>query len=452
MIKILNITLLVKICVLVLFAMLLFYISDILYLIISIVSLGLYILFYASKNYRIGPGIMFFLITCFLRYIVYPVLLYNTFEPSISNSVDILLAFHLYLYELIFLIVFLEIIRLTSLCNYNAYYGLGVNVNLIAIMSVSLIVLFVSAILNPHTISRFRLFYNLLNDNTTGLINTNNNIIGAIFFWFKYLAQSVCIVYFAKRLYLTNKFRYVFLLILSIILPAMFILDTSRHYLLMTLMAGCFTVVKIFPKCKSKVMYVSIFFLFSIILITSILKFSRNYDLNFDETSIIYTNLLNSYFSGIPNVMNGIYITKIWGDSVSVDIFLNDMLSNIMLLSNYFKGINTNYLFNQGFYSHLPYDVFDQIQPCVTQGLFYGGVYLSPVFSLVALFCILLLDKIYFMSDNLLFAYISAYCASMLGMCVHGSFSHYLTCIANTYLPVCFIVYLLCKIYKIKKI
>ena len=149
-----------------------------------------------------------------------------------------------------------------------------------------------------------------------------------------------------------------------------------------------------------------------------------------------YSNLLNMYFAGLPNIIAGIDLKTNNVSNFSFDTLLNDIFGYTMGLSKDFSGINSTKIYGDYLSNYqLSKDFYDQILPTIIHGYFYFGFIFSPVFTVIMIFSFMFFDHIVLITKRLDFAFIFAWISAIVGFAIPGGLYHLTINLTNVLLP-----------------
>lgn len=195
--------------------------------------------------------------------------------------------------------------------------------------------------------------------------------VSAIYAFLFNIAKVMLVMYLISILFKSriHEFVKVFFLILLLFFNSVFIVGASRFSMILPSIPLFYLIFTLFSKHRRILMsFFSIILILGIVLST-ISKFSKNSEIN--DYSLLSSNSLNAYFSGMGNVAVGIesYISK---ETNGFYYFINDVKQNIPLLSKgAVKRLSSNYEFNKKIYGHTAYQ--DQIVPLSMNVMMHFG-------------------------------------------------------------------------------
>lgn len=175
------------------------------------------------------------------------------------------------------------------------------------------------------------------------------------------------------------------LLILLMCFAGSFIVGFSRFSIILFILPFYFLIIGFASKKTKRAINLVMLTIFSsIIIVTSIGKFSRGNN-DYGINDIITTSSLNAYFAGPGNVAVGVdafegIVNKEYGK-----FLINDLFQNVPLLSKITSDSHkSNFVFNNKIYGHRLYR--DQIVPLSIAGLFHFDVFGIGIYSTLFLF------------------------------------------------------------------
>lgn len=249
----------------------------------------------------------------------------------------------------------------------------------------------------------------------------SDSLAGLLFPLFKILISLLVISFVISKKNLNIKLKISFLL-LVILINTLLIVGMSRFSLILTALPLLIICIITFYEHKRKLILGSLVILVPIILITSIIKFSRG-DQEAKLNSIINANSLNSYFAGIGNVSVGVDSYNDLAIHKNTLFLANDLFQNVPLISKATdEQYKSNFYFNKKIYKHQLFQI--QIVPLTTAGLYHFGVFgvfIYPfIFSLLSFY----FERKFLQTRyiGIKYAYISlAVCLSLIWMLNIGS-------------------------------
>lgn len=392
------------------------------------------------KDMVMGAGLCMMLIVTFLRYVVYPLLFsYDRVNVNLMKYYDSSIA--LTLFEMIFIFILL-----------NRYYDFRKWKMFNAELKMDKINPFVPIILLIYTIGVYffipMVFANkhfILNAEE---INIGNDIVERSIPGFISMPVSwgnVLIVLFVFSVFYHRYIKYhskiyFYLSIMAMMYPCLFYTGHSRLSLLMPLVGSMFMLVKVYRDKSKKVIKLIGLYGVLAILVLSWFKFntdsvnSAEFEMSSNASSI------NAYFGGLKNMMIGLRAYDSFG--YSFEVFINDIFRNAMGISSFFvDNINNSvYLFNNSAYSDYSFMSEDQICPTIIEGALCFGMLFCFIPTLLMVKAISWLDKQWYKTSSLEFAYLFATIATLEGWCIPGNLMHLSTSIFNILIPVSLLI------------
>lgn len=201
----------------------------------------------------------------------------------------------------------------------------------------------------------------------------SSSIGGLLFTPFKIATILIITSIILKGKSLKNSFKIV-LLILLMGVSASFIVGTSRFSVVTFILPFYFLLISIFNTKTMKLINIgTVAIIFSVVLITSIAKFTRD-DNIVAVDNILTTSSLNAYFSGVGNVATGIDAFESITEKQYGRFFLNDLFQNVPILSRQTNDTyKSNFIYNKQVYNHNLFQ--DQIVPLSIAGLFHFDIF-----------------------------------------------------------------------------
>lgn len=392
------------------------------------------------KNMVMGAGLCMMLIVTFLRYVVYPLLFsYDRVNVNLMKYYDSSIA--LTLFEMIFIFILL-----------NRYYDFRKWKMFNAELKMDKINPFVPIILLIYTIGVYffipMVFANkhfILNAEE---INIGNDMVERSIPGFISMPVSwgnVLIVLFVFSVFYHRYIKYhskiyFYLSIMAMMYPCLFYTGHSRLSLLMPLVGSMFMLVKVYRDKSKKVIKLIGLYGVLAILVLSWFKFNTDSVTSAEFEMSSNASSINAYFGGLKNMMIGLRAYDSFG--YSFEVFINDIFRNAMGISSFFvDNINNSvYLFNNSAYSDYSFMSEDQICPTIIEGALCFGMLFCFIPMLLMVKAISWLDKQWYKTSSLEFAYLFATIATLEGWCIPGNLMHLSTSIFNILIPVSLLI------------
>lgn len=390
------------------------------------------------KNMVMGAGLCMMLIVTFLRYVVYPLLFsYDRVNVNLMKYYDSSIA--LTLFEMIFILL-------------NRYYDFRKWKMFNAELKMDKINPFVPIILLIYTIGVYffipMVFANkhfILNAEE---INIGNDMVERSIPGFISMPVSwgnVLIVLFVFSVFYHRYIKYhskiyFYLSIMAMMYPCLFYTGHSRLSLLMPLVGSMFMLVKVYRDKSKKVIKLIGLYGVLAILVLSWFKFNTDSVTSAEFEMSSNASSINAYFGGLKNMMIGLRAYDSFG--YSFEVFINDIFRNAMGISSFFvDNINNSvYLFNNSAYSDYSFMSEDQICPTIIEGALCFGMLFCFIPTLLMVKAISWLDKQWYKTSSLEFAYLFATIATLEGWCIPGNLMHLSTSIFNILIPVSLLI------------
>ncbi|MGN4240625.1 hypothetical protein [Staphylococcus equorum] len=265
---------------------------------------------------------------------------------------------------------------------------------------------------NPEILGRYTFIW------TASELKSKNAVESvSVFFLFIQLAQIVFTIGLINWIYkFYEKRKSIVFLILSFIvvgISSSFITGTSRFSVILPLATGLFTIFILYKNYRKIIMMVSVIMTLALIFVSTLLKqntIASNGPGALDASGSMFESLnsdLQLYFSGVANVTHAINTSHVYSP-FQFDAIVSELFRSVVFLNSLF-GDHQSALsdFNGTFYNRSL--VSDQILPMIGQGFLYFGPYLAPLFSVISILIVMLLDKKIFNGDSVFKVYIMAY-------------------------------------------
>lgn len=227
---------------------------------------------------------------------------------------------------------------------------------------------------------------------------------------------------------------------MAMMYPCLFYTGHSRLSLLMPLVGSMFMLVKVYRDKSKKVIKLIGLYGVLAILVLSWFKFNTDSVTSAEFEMSSNASSINAYFGGLKNMMIGLRAYDSFG--YSFEVFINDIFRNAMGISSFFvDNINNSvYLFNNSAYSDYSFMSEDQICPTIIEGALCFGMLFCFIPMLLMVKAISWLDKQWYKTSSLEFAYLFATIATLEGWCIPGNLMHLSTSIFNILIPVSLLI------------
>lgn len=400
------------------------------------ISYGICFFMILPKKMVMGAGLCMMLIVTFLRYIVYPILFsHDRVNINLMKYYDSSIA--LTLFEMVFIFILL-----------NRYYDFRKWKTPYTKLEMDKINPIVPIILLIYTIGVYYFSPMVFADKHFILnaeeINVENDIVehGIPGFltmpvsWGNVLIVSFIFSIFYNWYIKYHRKLYFYLSVMTIMCPCLFYTGHSRLSLLMPLIGSMFMLVKVYRnRAKTVIRLIGVYGILAILVLSW-------YKFNTDSVSTVefemYSNAdsINAYFGGLKNMMIGLRAYESFGHSL--EVFVNDIFRNTMGISSFFvDNINNSvYIFNNSAYYDSSFMSADQICPTIIEGALCFGMLFCFIPTLIMVKAISWLDKQWYKTSSIEFAYLFASIATLEGWCLPGNLMHLSTSIFNVVIPV----------------
>ncbi|MDO4963631.1 MAG: hypothetical protein Q4E75_06040 [bacterium] len=364
----------------------------------------------------------------------------NNYLNSISHSVFLMI------YEFFIVLFFCNIIlkkndnvEIKKNCKgKNEEIDFTKNKLVIFIVTILTLVLVLMIFLYPSFKSYFRFSFEG-NINNINLANVNyfnmKNTIPKIIYWLTiYIINilqilipiSLLDIIYRKKINENKKF------VLSIIIAILVVLISTpeRARSIIISMSLLLLIIKLYQN-KNKILIYLIIAICLFLMFGALIFKSGN---SFSNTNL--SSILQAYFSGVTNVS----VTFLMPDRFNLKILFNDFCTSIPFFSAFFKNWDTSVkIFNNILYAKSGNS--DQIIPMIGQGMYYFGVMLSPVISLISVNFAIKCEKKYEKTKNIYLKYLYIYMVIYLSVApILYNGTILLQCFLQTFLPCLFIV------------
>lgn len=223
-----------------------------------------------------------------------------------------------------------------------------------------------------------------------------------------HLVLTVNLLNLIYKFYERNKhFIYVFTSILIIVLSSSFIVGTSRFSIILPLVTGLYTILKLYKPYRKLLGVLSIALSFIFIVVSTTLKQQTITGKSSYSTFESLNTELQIYFSGVSNVAHSIN-TRLIYEPFNIMGILSDLFKSVIYLNSLFgqnvSALNEyNVIFYGGGMSR------DQILPIIGQGYLYFGFVLAPILTALTILVVMYLDKKIAKSPSVFKVYIITY-------------------------------------------
>lgn len=240
----------------------------------------------------------------------------------------------------------------------------------------------------------------------------------------RYSAIILIINYFYKKNLQKESKWNVILAFVPVFVNSLFVSNLSRISILVPMLTFSFLIYSLFDTKKARRMIISLF-LIIVILFGSYLSFikffgeGRGNDSNLNNIEW-WGDTLNMYFSGIKETAIGIKAQDLvdynYG-TFKIKLFLNDIISNVIGLSNLANtNLTSTKIFN---YTYFGSDIaVCQIVPNIVEGIYYFGGIFSVAWPIIFVYFTYFFISIYkqqrYLDFKFVFLYASIYCAMIL--------------------------------------
>nr|WP_263314156.1 hypothetical protein [Mammaliicoccus sp. Marseille-Q6498] len=241
-----------------------------------------------------------------------------------------------------------------------------------------------------------------------------------------------------------NRFVYVVISIIVVMISASFMVGTSRFSIILPLVTGLFTILKLYRPYAKVIGLLSFVVSFVFIIVSTALKQSTiSGETGTSSNSSIFEGLnsdLQIYFSGVSNVAHSLNTRFIY-EPFDFMAILSDLTRSVMYVNSWFgTHISALNQFNVTFYGGGTSQ--DQILPMIGQGYLYFGFILAPILTGVTIIMVMYLDKIIQKSSSVFNVYIITYLCLKFALYNMANATILLSFMTNFFLILLFIVWL----------
>lgn len=408
-----------------------------LFLVPLIYSIFILILPNFTKPMFENIGLFALNISMLIRYLVSPLLIsYEgiTYSKSmIPSQESFYMATNLMLYEMIIIFIVFQLThKKFYFVNCDIKGDIKAKINIVGWLFI--IFCLSLAFIYPEIISRYTFIFTA-DELKSKTLETEVISTIPLLFQLAILVLTISLVNIIyKRYKKMERYSYVLLTMVIVLLTSSFIMGTSRFSVVLPLAIGFYMMFILFKKYRKFISIASITAVLFVIVLSSVLKtetLSTPNSLNGGPVNNLSDNL-QLYFSGVNNVAIAVETNKIYPhfdfDSIGADVSRSVVLVNSFFQSD--KSALTD--FNITFYSGGA--ARDQILPIIGQGYLYFGFLLSPVLSLTILLMLMYFDSKVMKINSLYLRYIYAYIALKYGLFMMTNFTNLLSFFTNNFL------------------
>ena len=244
-----------------------------------------------------------------------------------------------------------------------------------------------------------------------------DGLVKSIITFARYIAVLLVINYSYKKYLKHFRFKYVIYAIIAVLINMTVTTQLSRFSILVPTIAFTYLLIKLFPKEKKKVIFITFGSLLGILVfITTIKFFGIGRGLSENANNITWwANTLQSYLAGPNNIaiaIQGNPIVESKYGFYRIALLFTDLFSNVAFVSNFITtNINSINIFNYSYYGNTL--AADQIVPLVGTGYFYFGYIFAPLWTAINVIILFWLDEkainSQYLDQKFLFNYVSVY-------------------------------------------
>lgn len=374
-----------------------------------------------SKYMFINVGITIVNITMLIRYVISPLLMamYGV-NVNLGTSTSIgsqTIAINLMLFEMLAVIITFSLLHKRFYTAESTFRTIKAKPNLFgwAFVVFSMIIL----IFNPEILGRYTFIWSASQLKSKDAVDAVS--IYFLIIQLAHVVVTIGVLNWIYKLYERNK--NIIFLVLSILVVGFscsFISGTSRFSIILPLTTGFFTIFILYKNYRKIIVFVSACMSLLLIGVSTLLK----------QNTITSTNAASSahsggafeklntdlqlYFSGVSNVAHAVDTSHIY-EPFQANAILSELFRSVIFLNSLFGQHQSALIgFNETFYRR--FLVSDQILPMIGQGYLYFGPYLAPLFSILSIILVMLLDKKIYNSDSVFKMYIMSYLCIKLAL------------------------------------
>lgn len=223
-----------------------------------------------------------------------------------------------------------------------------------------------------------------------------------------HLVLTVNILNLIYRFYEKKQyFMYVLLSLFVVGISASFIVGTSRFSIILPLVTGLYTILKLYKPYRKLIGLLSVALSFIFIVVSTALKQQTITGKTSSSTLEGLNTDLQIYFSGVSNVAHSIN-TSLMYEPFNVGGIFSDLFRSVIYLNSLFgQHVSALTQYNVSFYGGGISR--DQILPMIGQGYLYFGFALAPLFTALTIIVVMYLDKKITRSSSLFTIYVITY-------------------------------------------
>lgn len=384
-----------------------------------------FLIFYIEK-YDYYQSIIFyvFMIVVFARFVVSPLstilndrnifYVYSLGYRKINHSILIMIGEMFFVYMLTYYRIKNSKRRIISykkisLKKYN-------QINIFVLFMFVIVFLPLILLFNPSS---------LVPKNLTSISRSSDDISASLDGAILILSNSVRICILIISLHLckrnhekSNNWVWTFISLLIVALYLSTTIYTARLLFIFNTVTCVFILRKLYPSMSKN--YIIIIFVIVVFVFFKITFYRYQYVVNASSTPIIailkmLSQSFDNYFSGIINVANGINMSNLLKDKITIFTFINDFLGSTPYISNFIDQTNrANYLYN---YDYLGHNNTALIIPLVANSYMYFKAF-PFIYSIFMQYVILNInDKLEFLTleYSFIYTFIGSYFAMYMG-------------------------------------
>ena len=382
-------------------------------ILLPLIFLCLFLIFPSFSRYMFNNlGITVLNFTMLLRYIVSPLLM-SIYGSNIQIGTPIGLstqshAIYLMIYEMIILFMIFGIFHKYFYSNKVEFDNVKSKSNLFGWLFVILVLAL--ALRDPSSIGRYSFIWSASQLNNDELANVS---LVALLVQLAQIVLTIGILNIVYKFYEKRpNIFYLFVSLIIIMISASFIVGTSRSSIIIPLITGLFTIYILYKNYRKIITALSSVLVLLIEIVSTLLKQSTNIvtgrGLYHSAGTLENFNTdIQIYFSGLSNIAHSVETSHIY-EPFSYYAILGDLTHSVVFINQYFTNFQSAIeSFNNMFYKRVGMN--DQILPLLGQGYLYFGPILAPIFSVITLFIVMLLDKNIYKSTSVFSLYVYAY-------------------------------------------
>ena len=396
---------------------------------------GLCFYFILPPNLRLNSGLLILFLVLSFRYLLYPVLLVNNYQPilKIAEYGDQAVFF-------MTLEIFTIFITISRVCRNQSMHLIALqktvfNPYLVAVLG--LLSLMFIATGNSFMTGKHFVWQ------TDSIMSESDRLSGVasqLFSWFEAFLILFFVNKYAIKYFIRKKNLYFILSSIICFLPCIVYSGHSRLSLLIPLVCSCALLYKVFQEKARLPICISLGVGLIVITLLSIVKNLGNSGASSGADDLFSPTLMNAYFGGVENVVIGLRAYEKYG--MNMFWFISDSLANAMGISKYFASMpGTISAFNNLFYGNIGI-AYDQIVPTIVCGMMYFGKVFFFIPTIIMTYVVCKSDILFSKTVSIANAYLYSNFPVIVAWAIPGCWMHLTGRFFNFYIPILLLIYI----------